>query len=541
MNPINVVSVEEYLIYLRKSRTDLEAEARGEGETFARHEKTLLELSKRLKLNVTAIYREVVSGETIDERPEMQRTLEEVEDGKWAGVLVMEVERLARGDTVDQGIVAQVFKYNGTKIITPMKIYDPNNEFDEEYFEFGLFMSRREFKTINRRLQRGRLDSVKEGKYVGSVAPYGYERVKLVKEKGFTLSIIEEQAKIVRLIFELYTVGEPDENGNYVRLGAQLIAHRLNELKIPAPKGGMWVLETITSMLKNPVYIGKIKWGTRPIIKKRKDGKIIKSRPRAREGEYKLYEGRHPAIIAMDTYTVAQNFLSENVTIPVPTKLNLKNPLAGIIVCGVCGKSMRRRPYKNGYPDTLICPTPRCKNVSSFLDVVEEKILTGLQNWLAAYKAEWKLDDLQISNSVQKNFLEIKKEALKNIEKDISEVKLQLGNLHDLLEQGIYSTEKFLERSHILTSRLSESETAYSKLFEEINLEKSRELAKADVVPNIEHVLKTYRLTDEPELKNDLLKSVLEKAVYIKEKSVRWEGSIDDFELSLFPKLPRHH
>ena len=103
----------------------------------------------------------------------MKKLLTDVKMGKWKGVLVVEVERLARGETMDQGIVAQAFKISETKIITPMKIYDPNNEFDEEYFEFGLFMSRREYKVINRRLQRGRLMSVNEGKYVGSVAPFG--------------------------------------------------------------------------------------------------------------------------------------------------------------------------------------------------------------------------------------------------------------------------------------------------------------------------------------------------------------------------------
>ena len=166
-----------YCLYVRKSRADAEAEARGEGETLSRHINTLLDLAKRRHLDITQIYREIVSGETIAARPVMQQLLSEVEQGVWTGVLVMEVERLARGDTVDQGIVAQTFKFSDTKIITPIKDYDPNNEFDEEYFEFGLFMSRREYKTINRRLQRGRLASVKEGKYVGSQSPYGYERV----------------------------------------------------------------------------------------------------------------------------------------------------------------------------------------------------------------------------------------------------------------------------------------------------------------------------------------------------------------------------
>ena len=156
---------DSYAIYLRKSREDIEAEKYGDGETLARHEKILMALAKKKSLTISKIYREVVSGETISERKEMQKLLKDVEAEKWTGILVVEVERLARGDTSDQGMVAKAFKYSHTKIITPLKTYDPDNEFDEEYFEFGLFMSRREYKTINRRLQRGRKLSVQEGKF----------------------------------------------------------------------------------------------------------------------------------------------------------------------------------------------------------------------------------------------------------------------------------------------------------------------------------------------------------------------------------------
>lgn len=124
-----------------------------------------------MKIQVTDVYSEIVSGERVADRPQMQRLLNDVGDGRWTGVLVMEVERLARGDTMDQGLVAQAFKYSSTKIITPVKVYDPSNEFDEEYFEFGLFMSRREYKTINRRQQAGRLASAIEGNYIGNIPP----------------------------------------------------------------------------------------------------------------------------------------------------------------------------------------------------------------------------------------------------------------------------------------------------------------------------------------------------------------------------------
>ena len=217
-----------YCMYLRKSRADIEAENKGEEETLIRHEKILLELAEKMNITIEKIYREVESGETISSRPVMQKLLNDVEQEKWKGVLVIEVERLARGDTVDQGIVAQTFKYSNTKIITPMKVYDPQNEFDEEYFEFGLFMSRREYKLINRRLQRGRIQSVKEGKYLGSIPPYGYIRKKLENNKGYTLVPDPEQADVVKLMFSWYINGA----------GISEIVRKLNEMDIPTAKGG---------------------------------------------------------------------------------------------------------------------------------------------------------------------------------------------------------------------------------------------------------------------------------------------------------------
>ena len=168
----------QYCIYLRKSRQDLEAEARGEGDTLARHRRTLTELAEARSLPVGAIYEEVVSGDTIAARPQMQRLLQEVEAGQWRGVIVMEIERLARGDSIDQGIVARAFKYSETRIITPFKTFDPNNEYDEEYFEFGLFMSRREYKTIRRRLNAGVQAARREGKYTAGQPPFGYRKIK---------------------------------------------------------------------------------------------------------------------------------------------------------------------------------------------------------------------------------------------------------------------------------------------------------------------------------------------------------------------------
>ena len=516
-----------YCLYLRKSRADTEAEARGEGETLARHEKILLDLAKRMKLNITQIHKELVSGETIASRPVMQQLLNEVEQDLWDGVLVVEVERLARGDTVDQGIVAQTFKYSHTKIITPTKVYDPNNEFDEEYFEFGLFMSRREYKTIKRRLEQGRIASIKEGKYVANVAPFGYQRQKLKGEKGFTLVPDPTKANIVKLVFEMYTSG----------IGVSRIVRKLNEMKMPTAKGGDWVNATIQGMLRNPVYIGKLRWGARPLKKKMVNGKMVTERPRAAEETWNLVDGLHEAIIDEDTFRLAQELLAQNSSPKVPARRRIKNPLAGLIVCGKYGRKMSRRPYSSGQQDTLMCPVTSCDNVSSYLSIVEEKLLRALEKWLNDYKVEYEQNALSSSSAIEPDILE---NAIKKLNKDIDVYSKQLDSLHDLLEQGIYTTDKFLERSKLLGDRIKEAQEDIENLENQIEQINAREKSKQVIIPRVQKVLDVYRDREDPADKNDLLKEVLEKAIYLKEnRNGRWdEKAMDDFELVLYPKVP---
>lgn len=522
----------EYAIYLRKSRADIEAESSGEGETLARHEKALLSHAKKLKIKVSKIYREIVSGETIASRPEMQNLLSDTERGLWRGVLVMEVERLARGETIDQGIVAQTFKYSGTKIITPMKTYDPNNEFDEEYFEFGLFMSRREYKTINRRLQSGRLASVNEGKYVGNQPPYGYKRVKLLDQKGYTLEPVPNESDVVKLIFELYTQGEQQEDGSFRRLGTSLIARRLNQLKIKPRKADAWTAPTIKDILNNPVYIGKIRWNWRPAKKKINKGKIAIERPRSEDVIIK--DGLHNPIISDDVFDLAQDIMFKNPARPVGDRHTIKNPLAGLVECGMCGRNMVRRPYNDRTKhDTLMCPAPHCKNVSARLADVEVAVLDALGKVLSEYQIQ-----LGASSKPDETKLKVISNNIEETRNELGELKKQLNKVHELLETGIYSSDQFLERSGLLSGQIKESEENLRSLTREYDDEEARLKGKSEFIPRLESILSAYREICTAQGKNDLLKEVLEKAVYIKEKSARYKGvRPEDFTITVYPSF----
>ena len=78
-----------YAIYLRKSRKDIEAEAMGAGETLKRHKEILIELAEKKGLYVGKIYSEIVSGETIEARPEIQKLIADCYAGLYRGIIIV--------------------------------------------------------------------------------------------------------------------------------------------------------------------------------------------------------------------------------------------------------------------------------------------------------------------------------------------------------------------------------------------------------------------------------------------------------------------
>lgn len=506
-----------YAMYLRKSRKDVEAERNGI-DTLARHEQMLQTFAEQSQFHIGKIYREVVSGDTIAARPEMQQLLHDVENELWKGVLVVDVERLARGDTIDQGIIAQVFKYSETLIITPLKTYDPNNEYDEEFFEYGLFQARREYKAITRRQQRGRIQSLKEGKWPYNKAPFGYERYKLPDQRGWSLKIIPEEAKIVKMAFELYA---------YEHMGYSSIAEYFNNLNITY-RGHQWSYSTLQKMLVNVVYIGKVKNGERGTVKKTEAGAVKISRPRNRN--YDVWEGLHEPIIDDDLFNTVQDMFATHPSKPVANALEIRNPLAGLVYCKMCGHKMIRRP-QDRCKTMIKCPTKGCRCVGSYEHILEQSAIEALATYLEQLKMEEK-------KTIQKiNPLEVLDSELQSVDKDISALQDQLNNAYDLVEQGIYTPEVFLKRSNTLQDKITDLENKRDDIQKRVDKE-NRILNKRQIlIPKIETLLDVYDTLDVP-ARNAMLSEVVESIDYEKTERSPQGGPYDNFTLELHPRIP---
>lgn len=496
-------------MYLRKSRADMDAEARGEGETLARHEKTLMELAKARGLAVAGVYRELVSGDTISDRPMMRNMLSAVERGEYDAIICMDIDRLGRGDGSDQALILKTFKYSGTVIITLYKTYDPRTEIDEEYMEFAQFIARGELKRIKRRMWAGRVASAKEGKWQGKV-PFGYRRERIENGNGYKLVIDPAEAEAVRAIFEWYNAG----------IGKYTIAQRIDAMGFLTRNGQKFKECSILCILRNPVYVGKVTWGRRRKQIEMRNGKEVVVR--ALSENPICAKGLHEAIISDHVWESVQRRLAGNKESPVIRSHTMRNPLAGLLICEKCGYAMHL--VQNGHGDHYYrCRTRGCETIGTESQYVYAAVLDTLAGWVEIQPAE---ERAQEDESPQKA-------AYIAVAQQYDQLKNQMSRLQDLLETGVYSAETYVERSKILSARIENAKNELARLDEEINARKRADITALQ--PQIQHILDVWDSSSADE-KNKLLKKVVRKIVYKKTKRCgRTKNPADYLSLEIFP------
>ena len=329
------------IIYLRKSREDMiDGRYASDEETLARHEEQLQQWAKinlGHEIPADCIYKEVGSGEKIKTRPVFQEVLRKLEnEPDIEGILVVNCSRLSRGDLKDCGTLMDTLKVTNTLVLTPPKIYNLKDKYDYRFFKDELLRGNDYLEQTKELLSNGRHWSVSQGKYVFSVAPFGYDRV-TCKEmnvsdgKGFTLRP-NANAEYVKLIFEMYAEGN----------GCFKIASHLKDICAPLLTNKKWDHCKVRQIIENVTYNGFVTYGKQKKVEKIVDGEVIETRERDKNPP--TYKGLHTAIIPPDLWEKVQARLNIN-TAPVRHNFEQQNPFAGIVKCGVCGHVMVRKVY----------------------------------------------------------------------------------------------------------------------------------------------------------------------------------------------------
>lgn len=504
---------EEIIMYLRKSRADdplLSVE-----EVLSKHEARLDEYVEKhfgVKLPESSKYREIVSGESISDRPVFREVLKLVESPSVKAVLVVEISRLGRPDTAEIGLISKIFRYTNTLIITPERIFDISDEYERDMFEQELKRGNFYLEYTKKLLRKGRESSVKAGNYVCAKSPYGYNKITIVenKRKCPTLEIIEEEADVVRTIFNSYVT----EN-----IGTQTIANRLNDLNIKPPQGIVWTADSIRTILENPVYIGMIRWNERKAVLVVDNGEFRKTRPKTK-GEMILSQGRHASIISEELFYAAQD--KRGKTHRTANNRELRNPLASLLFCE-CGKAMSyrfdaRSSKKDSREPRLLCNGQKyCGSGSCTVTEVVDFVADVLRQKIAEFEVE-----LQKGED---DSYKLHEKMIKNLEKKLADINArELSLWESQVDPDIgkrMPPHIFQSLTDKLVKEREETETA---------LAKARETAPSRV--DYEKRLETFRkaldslLDDEVSVaeKNHLLKACIDRIIYHRDPLERLSG-----------------
>jgi len=503
---------ENILDYLRKSRTD--DPALSIEEVLAKHEELLDGWNvKHLGRPVPEEnkYREVVSGETIADRPQIRELLLRIESPSIKAIKVADEARLSRGDLEDAGRLIKLLRHTNTLVIIPDSwggqfVYNLRDEDDRDKLERKLKEGNQALEYQKKIMRRGRELSVQRGNFIGWRAPYGYKKisVKHGKEKCETLEIVPAEADVVRMVFDMYVNQD---------MGRVNIAHHLNELGVPTRTGALWTQDTLKTMLENHHYIGKVRWNWRRTVTIVEEGEIKEVRPVSKVGEYLLYDGKHDAIISDELFQAAQEKKGRNHRAKPKTKI--RNPLAGLLFCK-CGRAMSLRTYK--YHDAeprLLCDNQKyCGTTSCTYAAMLDRVREILQQCIADFEVRIK-DDNKDAASLHLNL--IKRLEAKRAELDAKELaqweaqadpdpaKRMPSHIFQLLN------EKLLKEKEEVRQALCK---AYESMPEPVNYE--------DKLVRFQAALEAL---DDPEAspakKNKLLKECIDRIDYHREKAVR--------------------
>ncbi len=290
---------------------------------------------------------EGISGTKLKKRKAFVKMVADAVSGKFSAIFVKDISRFAR-NTLDFLTVYRELKAHGVRVHFITGNMD-SSEVDEAYITILAAMAQAESANTSKRIKFSKNLSAERGRVPNYI--YGYDRV-----DRYTLKPNPDEARTVRLIFELYTEQA---------MGSGKIADYLNSLLIPtrSRKSG-WTQSSISEMLKNQIYIGKV------INRKSYVADFLTSRRSHNPSEEWIAVDRPDfRLISDELFEKTQNEIirrNEQKNI-ARSRHNNAHPFSNLLFCSECGRAFRRcaRRSKTGEPARIwwTCSTRNSKGI----------------------------------------------------------------------------------------------------------------------------------------------------------------------------------
>ena len=438
---------------------------------------------------------EGISGKQIKHRKHFQQMMIDAKAKKFDKVVVKDVSRFAR-NTVDLLQSVRELKSYGVQVD-----FLNNGEVMEGGSEFILTilgaMAQQESANMSKRVKFGKDITAQKGRVPNLV--FGYDKI---PDERYTLKINEEEAKIVKEIFESYV---------YKGIGTTKIAWDLNDRGIRTKKTkSKWVQTSIVRMLKNPIYTGRV-----TNKKSEVTDFITGTRKDLPEEEWIVVERPEMRIISDELFNRAQDILAQRSN---EFKLNNKREkteyvFSTLIYCKHCGYSFRRikRKYTADGPEYIRwvcsgrnsmgvnhCPNTTVIDEEELLNAIKEylkSIISNKKNFMKAVEKEFeKITKLRESNERSEESL------LKEIEK----VTTKKQKYMEMFQNEIINIQELKQYTAPLNEDISRLERELKLITSEIKEKDVLEKELSKTIKTVDDILNNQTIT------NAMLKTIID-------------------------------
>ncbi len=454
------------------------------------------EFTKKNDYDLYKLYAdEGISGKQIKHRKQFQAMMQDAKAKKFEKVVVKDVSRFAR-NTVDLLQSIRELKSYGIEVD-----FLNNGEIMEGGSEFILTilgaMAQQESANMSKRVKFGKDITAQKGRVPNIV--FGYDKI---PDERYTLKINEEEAKIVKEIFENYV---------YKGMGTTKIAWELNERGIRTKKTkSRWVQTSIVRMLKNPIYTGRV-----TNKKSEVTDFITGTRKDLPEEEWIVVEKPEMGIISDELFNKAQEILAQRST---EFKLNCKREktsyvFSTLIYCKHCGYSYRRtkRKYTENGKEYIrwVCSGRNSMGVSSCPNTTvidEEELLNAIKEYLKSIISNKK----EFMKSVQKEFDKITKlrenneRSEKSLLQEIEKITVKKQKYMEMFQNEVINIQELKKYTNPLNEDISRLERELKLITSEIKEKDVLEKELSRTISTVDDILNNETIT------NAMLKTIID-------------------------------
>ena len=438
---------------------------------------------------------EGISGKQIKHRKQFQQMMEDAKHKKFEKVVVKDVSRFAR-NTVDLLQSVRELKSYGVQVD-----FLNNGEVMEGGSEFILTilgaMAQQESANMSKRVKFGKDITAKKGRVPNLV--FGYDKI---PDERYTLKINEEEAKIVKEIFESYV---------YKGIGTTKIAWNLNDRGIRTKKTkSKWVQTSIVRMLKNPIYTGRV-----TNKKSEVTDFITGTRKELPEEEWIIVEKPEMRIISDELFNRAQELLEQRSN---EFKLNNKREkteyvFSTLIYCKHCGYSFRRikRKYTADGPEYIrwVCSGRNSMGVNHCPNTTvidEEELLNAIKIYLQSIIKNKK----DFMKAVEKEFEKItalrenNERSEESLLKEIEKVTVKKQKYMEMFQNEIINIQELKKYTNPLNEDIARLERELKLITSEIKEKDVLEKELNKTIKTVDDILNNQTIT------NAMLKTIID-------------------------------